>query len=166
MKLMLIVGTPKARRGRVIPISKATFIIGRDSTCQLRIDSERISRQHCTLHLIEERAYIQDMQSTNGTFINDERIDGVAELHDGDRLQIGPAQFEIMIAHPSYLSSVEEVAAEMLLADEKKKDSCHSTEKKKAPALNAGTTTEHTPLPATLKPSPRKCEVTLSVVAE
>lgn len=46
-------------------------------------------------------AVIQDMKSTNGTTVNGERITEERELHDGDRLQIGPLIFEVQIEAPS-----------------------------------------------------------------
>ena len=83
--------------GHVIPISSKRFLIGRAEDCQLRPGSELISRHHCAL--LSEDAYVavRDFGSKNGTYVNDERIAGEQELRAGDRLQVGPLKFEVLL---------------------------------------------------------------------
>ena len=53
--------------------------------------------KHCALVVRREQAFVRDFNSTNGTFVNDERVQGEHELQDGDRLKIGPLEFRIAL---------------------------------------------------------------------
>jgi diguanylate cyclase (GGDEF)-like protein len=62
--------------------------IGRDEGLTLTIDSERVSRRHARIRRLAGRLVIEDPGSTNGTFVNDERI-RTHLLADGDQIRIG-----------------------------------------------------------------------------
>jgi len=66
-----------------------TTTIGRALENDIVITSKRVSREHACVRREGWRAILQDLGSTNGTFLNDERILKSIELHDGDRIQIG-----------------------------------------------------------------------------
>ena len=89
-----VLGGSNAGREIKIPISK--FLIGRGEDCHLRPKSDLISRQHCAILIEDGKVFVQDL-SKNGTFVNEERIDGRRELKTGDKLRIGQLQFEIAI---------------------------------------------------------------------
>jgi pSer/pThr/pTyr-binding forkhead associated (FHA) protein len=96
MKVSLVVAQgPKA--GTPIPVSKAEFVIGRDAGCNLRPASQAVSKRHCSVLLKNDRAYIQDLKSTNGTFVNKQQVQGERELKDGDQLSVGPLLFTVKI---------------------------------------------------------------------
>jgi pSer/pThr/pTyr-binding forkhead associated (FHA) protein len=102
MKLRLVVASGSGK-DKVVLVSISPFMIGRDPVCQLRPASELVSNRHCTIWQRGSIASVQDMKSTNGTFVNGERISGERELHGGDRLQIGPLIFDIQIEAPSII---------------------------------------------------------------
>lgn len=87
MKVSLVV-TQGPKQGTPIPISKAEFVIGREATCQLRPASNAVSKRHCAVLVRNEKAFIKDLGSTNGTFINKLPVKGERELKDGDELSI------------------------------------------------------------------------------
>jgi pSer/pThr/pTyr-binding forkhead associated (FHA) protein len=62
------------------------LVVGRDRQCDLVIDSPLISREHARLLFTPEGMRLQDLGSTNGTFVNGQRIVGDALLHPGDRV--------------------------------------------------------------------------------
>ncbi len=95
MKLSIVVLTPGPAEGKVIPISVQQFLIGRDPGCQLRPASILISKRHCALLRREEKVFVRDFGSTNGTFVNDRQIKGEIELLDGDKLRVGPLTFKV-----------------------------------------------------------------------
>jgi predicted component of type VI protein secretion system len=97
MKLSLVVLSPTRMLGKVIPVSRLPFLIGRDPECYLRPSSTTVSNRHCAIHLRSGRVSIEDFDSTNGTLVNDRRIKGEIELLNGDRLTIGPLVLELRL---------------------------------------------------------------------
>ncbi|VAX41650.1 hypothetical protein MNBD_PLANCTO02-827 [hydrothermal vent metagenome] len=84
--------------GKTIPLEKGNFVIGRESDCNLRPNSEMISRHHCVFKTDEYTVRLRDLGSTNGTFVNGERIQGVTILKDGDTVHIGKLAFQVAIS--------------------------------------------------------------------
>jgi len=97
MKLSLVVTTPGKQAGKVIEIKQPEFLVGRDPDCQLRPASPLISKRHCALVQRDNKAFLKDFGSTNGSFVNDEQVKGEAELNNGDRVKIGPLLFEVRL---------------------------------------------------------------------
>lgn len=90
MKLSLEVMTEGKQKGKRLPITLPQFVIGRDPQCHLRPASPSISKRHCAILQRENRAFVRDFDSTNGTFVNERQIKGEIELQHGDQLRIGP----------------------------------------------------------------------------
>jgi pSer/pThr/pTyr-binding forkhead associated (FHA) protein len=93
MKLSLVVTSPGKGEGKTIPVTLSQFLIGRDPQCQLRPASPVISKRHCAVLVKGGKAFVRDFDSTNGTFVNDQPVKGEVELHNGDRLKVGPLAF-------------------------------------------------------------------------
>jgi pSer/pThr/pTyr-binding forkhead associated (FHA) protein len=74
------------------PIASMPFSIGRDDDADLRIDSRRVSRRHAVINCEGGVYSIDDLDSTNGTFVNGERV-SEAILQSGDILAFGDAEF-------------------------------------------------------------------------
>jgi pSer/pThr/pTyr-binding forkhead associated (FHA) protein len=106
MKISLVVAQG-VHAGKVIPVTSADFVIGRDPQCQLRPASPAVSKQHCAVSARDGKVYLRDCGSTNGTFLNDEQIAGEREVKTGDRLRVGPLEFDLRIevGSPSSKSS-------------------------------------------------------------
>lgn len=87
--------------GRQIEVTSEKFLIGRSDSCQLRPKSESVSRKHCVLVMKEGRLLLQDLNSRNGTFINDKRLppDKAKVLKDADVLRVGKLTFLVEIEH-------------------------------------------------------------------
>lgn len=96
MKFSLMI-TQGSNQGKTIPITKSEFSIGRDSQCNLRPASQHVSKKHCTLRIKGDKAFIEDHGSTNGTFVNEAPVKGERELHDGDKLKVGPLDFVVKL---------------------------------------------------------------------
>jgi hypothetical protein len=63
-------------------------VIGREG-CDIVLADPRVSRRHATLHLLDSGPAIEDLGSSNGTFVNELRITGVMALAPGDRVRLG-----------------------------------------------------------------------------
>ncbi len=84
--------TRGARAGARERFDKTIVAIGRHPINDLRFDAERdldVSSRHAELRAVEDRYVLVDLGSTNGTFVNGERVTGERELHDGDVLTFG-----------------------------------------------------------------------------
>ena len=82
--LIVIAGT---RVGEMIPVVAAT-VIGRGVDADVRLIEDKMSRKHCRLFLEDGVIYIQDLGSSNGTYVNGARIER-QKLIDGDKIQVG-----------------------------------------------------------------------------
>jgi predicted component of type VI protein secretion system len=96
MQVNLIVLVGK-HRGETIMLPPTQFVIGRDDSCHLRPVSKDVSKFHCAVARMGERILLRDLKSTNGTFLNEQRVTGTVRLGDGDLLQVGPLKFLIQI---------------------------------------------------------------------
>jgi EAL domain-containing protein (putative c-di-GMP-specific phosphodiesterase class I) len=76
-----------------IVLSGPSFTIGRRPENSLCLANATVSGCHAELVCRENRLYVKDLSSTNGTFVNGRRIQDLELLCDGDRLQIGTAVF-------------------------------------------------------------------------
>jgi two-component system cell cycle response regulator len=79
------------RPGRLIEIDGSELVVGRTDESTLRIDDESLSRKHARFFRLMGNYYVTDLQSTNGTFVNGERVTAPTQLADGDRVQLGLA---------------------------------------------------------------------------
>ena len=72
-----------------------TFLIGRSENAHLYLPEDRFfSRHHCLLEIAPPRCFLRDLGSTNGTFVNGDRVQEVF-LKSGDRLQGGQTVLEV-----------------------------------------------------------------------
>ena len=95
MKLSLLVLTSGKQEGKVLDIKLPQFLIGRDPQCNLRPASPLISKRHCALIVRDGKAFIRDFGSMNGTYLNDQRVEGEKELKNDDQLKVGPIHFAV-----------------------------------------------------------------------
>ena len=99
MEVKLIVVNGK-QKGKEIPVAAPKFLIGRGEGCQLRPQNSLVSRKHCAILTEGNSAAVEDLGSTNGTFVNDERIHGRHELKDGDTIKVGVLDVEVNWSAP------------------------------------------------------------------
>jgi len=74
-------------------IDGAGLKIGRAAPADIILSDARVSRTHCLVQLGEDGVQVSDMNSTNGTYIDDERIHGTADLEVGSTLRVGNITF-------------------------------------------------------------------------
>src|SRR6185295_7561825 len=74
-------------------------VIGRSADCEVPLDVPAVSRRHAKILRESGRYFIEDLQSRNGTFLNDTRIIDRAPLGEGDRLVICDQEFRFYTGH-------------------------------------------------------------------
>jgi hypothetical protein len=67
--------------------------IGRSNEADVRIEDRYASGIHARIFSRDARTYVEDMDSTNGTLLNDATLKGEAEMIDGDVIRIGDTEF-------------------------------------------------------------------------
>ena len=75
--------------GRRLHLDSTPLTIGRDSQCGLVLQSLDVSRRHCRVELRGAEIIVTDLNSTNGTYVDGNRIGGPTALPDGSILEIG-----------------------------------------------------------------------------
>src|SRR5688572_647485 len=83
--------------GALIALTQPDMLVGRHSEADIRLHLPDVSRRHCRFRFFDGNWHVYDLQSTNGVYINDERV-GQAEVHDADIIRIGAYTFEARTA--------------------------------------------------------------------
>lgn len=73
----------------------AVKTIGRSAGAELILDAALVSRLHCRLEADDNQLLVIDLDSTNGTFVNDERVHHQATLKSGDKLRVGRVELAV-----------------------------------------------------------------------
>jgi len=96
-------------KGSVFPLHDKPVVIGREAAAELCLADASVSRRHSRLEQNGDEFWLSDLQSLNGTFVNDVPIRQRALLH-GDRIRIGDTQFLFLLHEgdvPSKSSGVQ-----------------------------------------------------------
>lgn len=83
-----------AKKGRTISLPDE-LIIGRAEKCHLVLDDTYVSQMHARIFSKDGRYLVEDLGSTNGTYLNRRRITSATELQRGDHVKIGKTVLEM-----------------------------------------------------------------------
>jgi len=89
---------PAGVSGSLIPLSTVRNTIGRDAICDIELLDDFISREHAVITQQDGQYFLEDRASLNGTFINDERVEGTRQLTPGDAIRLGNHIFKFLSA--------------------------------------------------------------------
>ena len=95
MHVRLIERGPTPGQTREVAVNQPEFLIGRGADCDLRLRESEISRHHCIIRVGPDEATLIDLGSSNGTYLNGQRVRSQAALHSGDELRLGSATFVV-----------------------------------------------------------------------
>ena len=73
----------------ILPIAEGDNVVGRSPNSAIWLDAGSVSREHARIVVANGRAVVEDRRSTNGTFVNGERIAAPHPVMDGDTLTFG-----------------------------------------------------------------------------
>lgn len=95
MEVALVRVTAEGESQRVV-LSKDKTVVGRQEGCQLRIPIAGVSRKHCEIVVQGGSIVVRDLGSSNGTFVNQERV-REQPLAPGDLLSVGGQVFLVQV---------------------------------------------------------------------
>tara|TARA_R110002111_G_scaffold256979_3_gene324710 strand:- start:36860 stop:37447 length:588 start_codon:yes stop_codon:yes gene_type:complete len=82
-------------QGKTLKLPERNITIGRELECDIRVADSDVSRKHCELLICDGELSVVDLDSRNGTCVNDIPIKAETPLHPGDQLRVGPMVFEL-----------------------------------------------------------------------
>jgi len=93
--LGLVFIEPLTRADERVTVAPAV-VVGRAADCDLSIDDTYLSSRHARFAMDSGELSVEDLNSTNGTFVNAEQIRGRVALERGDIVQVGGVLFEVV----------------------------------------------------------------------
>jgi pSer/pThr/pTyr-binding forkhead associated (FHA) protein len=91
----LIVQSGKHQGKRLRIPDEGEVLIGRDESCQIRLASSDVSRHHCVLRPTPDGLVARDLESRNGTYLNETLMEDETLLKPGDILRVGPIMLQV-----------------------------------------------------------------------
>ena len=105
---LVLIYPPGPEMGKRWPLSGDEITLGRGSDCDVQIDRDSVSRRHARVFQLSGEWYVEDLGSTNGSYINDRPIQR-SPLSDADFLKIGSAIFKFLSGTGVETSYFEEI---------------------------------------------------------
>jgi len=93
---LVVLGGRNAGQEISLPVER--FRIGRATDCHLRPQSPQVEEHHCEIVIEPGAVRVLDLGSPLGTLVNGRRVQGAQVLKNGDRLSVGPLEFEVQLA--------------------------------------------------------------------
>jgi pSer/pThr/pTyr-binding forkhead associated (FHA) protein len=90
----VIVHGPDGARPRTFKLA-VSMAIGRAPEAEIRLDDTYVSQQHARIFGKGDAWYVEDLGSTNGTFVNDQKLASPAKVEMGDRIRVGNTVLEL-----------------------------------------------------------------------
>jgi pSer/pThr/pTyr-binding forkhead associated (FHA) protein len=84
-----------ANAGEKVSLDEAPLLIGRGSDAQIRLDDDYVSTRHARIAASGEQWFVEDLGSTNGTYLGAQRLTQPATLQLGSRVRIGKTTLEL-----------------------------------------------------------------------
>ena len=81
--------------GKKYALNQSSTLIGRSSKVDIQIDEDSISRNHAVIENFSDQILLRDLESTNGTYVNDRSVQN-HQLLDGDQIKIGRTIFKFL----------------------------------------------------------------------
>lgn len=84
------------------PLANKEFTVGSEATlgrgqgCQVQLPDPMVSQLHARLFRSDKGLHIEDLGSTNGTYLNGRKVGAAARLKKGDRVRVGPIELEVL----------------------------------------------------------------------
>lgn len=119
MKAVLVVNSG-VHAGREIPIGSTQFLVGRASHCDLRPKSPQVSRMHCVFYVDAMAIRLHEIDGAGRTRVNGKSLDGPTLLSSGDRVEIGPLDFTLVVMEDAAFSDAPSTSSTILIGRDAK----------------------------------------------
>ena len=93
-----------------LKLSGMLLTIGRGDSCDLQILEGHVSREHARLEAIGDTVWLKDLESSNGSYVNGERLVGAVRVFHGDELTFDISRYQLIGDHPE-LTPIRPVTA-------------------------------------------------------
>ena len=92
---LLVVSSPELQHGSTIEVAAST-VVGRDAASGIRLDRDEFaSARHARIEPRQDGVWVNDLGSTNGTYVNGARLKAARLLRPGDVVRIGETELEV-----------------------------------------------------------------------
>ena len=105
---LVLIYPPGPDMGKRFPLSRNEITLGRGADCDIQVDRDSVSRRHARVFRTGENWSVEDLQSTNGSYVNDVPVTK-SVLKDGDFVKIGAAIFKFLVGSGVEASYHEEI---------------------------------------------------------
>jgi hypothetical protein len=93
---LVVQRSPSLEEGGEFPLNSAPVTVGRGGQNDLVLDGDEFaSSRHARIEVRGDGVWVQDLDSTNGTFVNGSRVAGAQRLDDGDVLRVGETDLRV-----------------------------------------------------------------------
>jgi hypothetical protein len=93
LRRLVVTGGPL--RGTTVPLGNTAVLIGRAPDCTLVLDDDYSSQRHARVYPEGNQWFVEDIGSTNGTFIGRDRVEGPTPIGPGTQLRVGQSTLEL-----------------------------------------------------------------------
>ena len=90
-----LVVTDGPLRGTIIPLGSSAVLLGRAPSCTLVLDDDYSSSRHARIYPQGGQWFVEDLGSTNGTFVADQRVEAPTPLPTGTPVRVGQSVLEL-----------------------------------------------------------------------
>jgi DNA-binding winged helix-turn-helix (wHTH) protein len=95
---------------QTLPLTEGENIVGRDPRCTVWVDASGVSRRHARIVVTPEQVSIEDLDSSNGTFVQGRRLAAPHALADGDEIELGAAKVTFRLWSDERAAKTERIA--------------------------------------------------------
>jgi two-component system, cell cycle response regulator len=92
---LVLIYPPGPDLGKRFPLQHSEIVLGRGADCDIPLDRDSLSRRHARLYRNGNAWCVEDLRSTNGSYVNDVPVTR-SVLRDGDSLKVGAAIFKFL----------------------------------------------------------------------
>jgi len=126
--------------GKTIKLDKPVLLIGRNPDCDVILKhSRKVSRAHCLIACVENTILVRDLGSTNGVWLNSQRVERESRLNVGDELSIADVQYNLVrVEKNNGLKETPNAEVPQVNSRKRKSDGQAASRRRKPEPLDAG----------------------------